>query len=56
MFTLKHNHRFGQLGRRGLDAVRNELMLKVLAYNFDRTILIRNRHTKSKQAKIPLAA
>jgi len=33
MFTLKFNHGFGQLRRRGVDRVRAELLEKVLSYN-----------------------
>lgn len=43
MFVLKHGYRFGRLGRRGLQAVRRELLEKALAYNFDRLILLRKR-------------
>lgn len=34
MFTLKHNHSFGRLRRRGIDAVEGECLEKILAYNF----------------------
>ena len=34
MFTLKHNHYFGKVRRRGIDAVAAELMEKVITYNF----------------------
>ena len=34
MFTMKHNHGYGQLRRRGLDAVEAELTEEVIAYNF----------------------
>lgn len=34
MFTLKFNHSFGAVRRRGIDAVDAELTEKVLAYNF----------------------
>ena len=43
MFTIKHGFAFGKLGRRGIDAVRDELLEKVLAYNSCRAILIRKR-------------
>jgi len=55
MFTLKYNHGFGQLGRSGINAVRSELKLKVIAYNFDRMILIRARR-KNEQPPEFLAA
>lgn len=48
MFVLKHGYRFGQLGRRGLDAVHRELTEKVLAYNLDRLILLRKRNQKAQ--------
>jgi len=43
MFTIKHNHNFGQVMRRGIVQVRAELMEKVLAYNFCRMIELRKR-------------
>ena len=43
MFTIKDGFAFGELGRRGIDAVRDELLEKVLAYNCCRTILLRQR-------------
>ena len=43
MFTIKDGFAFGELGRRGIDAVRNELLEKVLAYNCCRRILVRQR-------------
>ncbi|MDP4031817.1 MAG: transposase, partial [Pseudorhodobacter sp.] len=43
MFTIKDGFEFGELGRRGAQAVRAELLEKVLAYNFCRIILIRKR-------------
>ncbi len=54
MFTLKFNHNFGRPGRRGVAAVRAELMLKILAYNFDHARLVRGR--KSAPARLPMAA
>jgi IS5 family transposase len=51
MFTIKDGFEFGELGRRGIDAVRNELLEKVLAYNSCRIILLRKRRMKElKQA------
>ena len=44
MFTIKDGFEFGELGRRGLSAVREELLEKVLAYNCCRIILMRKRH------------
>ncbi len=43
MFTIKDGFEFGELGRRGLDAVQDELLEKVLAYNCCRIILMRKR-------------
>ena len=43
MFTIKDGFEFGELGRRGLEAVRDELLEKVLAYNCCRSILLRQR-------------
>jgi IS5 family transposase len=43
MFTIKDGFEFGELGRRGIEAVRAELMEKVLAYNCCRIILMRKR-------------
>lgn len=48
IFVLKHSYRFGRLGRRGLLAVRRELIEKALAYNFDRLILLRKRQQEAK--------
>ncbi len=46
MFTIKNGFEFGEVGRRGLEAVRDELLEKVLAYNFCRIILMENRRRK----------
>lgn len=43
IFTIKDGFEFGELGRRGIDAVRDELLEKVLAYNCCRIILMRKR-------------
>ena len=47
MFTIKDGFEFGQLGRRGIDAVRDELLEKVLAYNCCRIILMKKRRQKN---------
>ena len=52
MFTIKNGFEFGQLGRRGMDAVRDELLEKVLAYNCCRIILMKKR----RQEKFEKAA
>jgi hypothetical protein len=46
MFTLKYSHSFGRLERRGIEAVRQELWEKVLAYNACRSIELRKRQEK----------
>jgi IS5 family transposase len=43
MFTIKDGFAFGDLGRRGIEAVRDELLEKVLAYNCCRSILMKQR-------------
>ena len=43
MFTIKDGFEFGEVGRRGLEAVREELLEKVLAYNCCRIVLMRKR-------------
>jgi hypothetical protein len=56
MFTIKDGFEFGELGRRGIDAVRSELAEKVLAYNFCRTILMRKRLEKHRRKEMRRAA
>jgi hypothetical protein len=46
MFCLKHGHEFGQLRRRGIDAVRDELAGKAIVYNLCRTIMLRRKAKK----------
>lgn len=43
MFTIKNGFDFGELGRRGIEAVRDEQLEKVLAYNCCRSILMEKR-------------
>ncbi len=51
MFTIKDGFEFGELGRRGIDGVRSELLEKVLAYNCCRIILMKKRMLENlKQA------
>jgi hypothetical protein len=52
MFTIKDGFEFGEVGRRGLEAVREELLEKVLAYNCCRIVLMRKR----KREKLDQAA
>lgn len=49
MFTIKDGFEFGELGRRGLAAVRDELLEKVLAYNCCRIILLRKRRREERE-------
>lgn len=46
IFMLKHSYEFGRLKRRGLEAVRAELLEKVIAYNFCRMVLIKKARTR----------
>jgi len=50
MFTLKHNHEFGRVMRRGIESVRTELLEKAIAYNAFRMIKIRLEREREKQA------
>ena len=54
MFTIKHNHHFGRVMRRGIEAVRGELLEKVLAYNFCRITEIRNRLKESEKPPVDI--
>ena len=47
MFTIKDGFEFGELGRRGVAAVRDELLEKVLAYNCCRIILMKKRRRET---------
>jgi len=40
-FTIKNNHNFDRVMRRGLENVRAELLEKVIAYNFCRMSFVR---------------
>ena len=42
IFTLKHNYDFEEVMRRGLKNVHGELLEKVIAHNFFRTIELRS--------------
>jgi len=48
MFTIKDGFEFGKLGRCGIDAVRDELLEKVLAYNCCRVILMKKRRREEQ--------
>lgn len=56
MFTIKNGFEFGELGRRGIDAVRQELTEKVLAYNCCRIILMKQRRRKQRLEEMKRAA
>lgn len=51
MFTGKFNHEFGQLARRGIEAVGTENLEKVIAYNFMHILRKKNdvKHYKSTE-------
>jgi hypothetical protein len=53
VFTLKHNHDFGRVSRRGIEAVRAELLEDALAHNFCR---IAQLQAQGQTGKIPKAA
>lgn len=56
MFTIKNGFEFGEVGRRGIDAVRAELTEKVLSYNLCRLILMRERRKKRSLEEMKQAA
>lgn len=49
MFTIKNGFDFGELGRRGIEAVRDEQLEKVLAYNCCRSILMEKRRREERE-------
>jgi hypothetical protein len=49
IFCLKHGLEFGELRRRGIEAVREEQMGKVIVYNFCRILLLRKRKQEKEQ-------
>lgn len=53
IFSLKDGFSFGQLARRGIQAVRAELLEDVIAYNFCHILRVRERN---QEEKIPRAA
>ena len=50
MYTLKNNNELDDVMRRGIDNVREELLGKVIAYNFFRAITLRARQKTRKAA------
>jgi hypothetical protein len=47
MFSLKFTVEFGLLRRRGIEAVRCELLEKVIAYNLARIVLLRREKAEA---------
>jgi IS5 family transposase len=56
MFTIKDGFEFGEVGRRGIEAVRAELAEKVAAYNCCRIILLKQRREKRRRDEKKRAA
>jgi IS5 family transposase len=56
MFTIKDGFEFGEVGRRGIEAVRAELTEKVLAYNCCRITLMKQRREKRRLEEMARAA
>jgi hypothetical protein len=57
IFTLKYNHDYGQLSRRGMDGVNGEQDSKILAYNIRRMIRLReDKARQQREAALKLAA
>jgi len=52
MFTIKDGFAFGELGRRGINAVRAELLENVSAYNCCRSILLRQRQREALDPRL----
>ncbi len=50
MFTIKFNHKFGRLRRRGIEAVNAEQLEKIISYNFVKIV------RKEKERLIKLMA
>ena len=50
MYTIKQNHDFDRMMRRGIEGVRDEALEKVIAYNFFRLIKCRDDRAQVKQA------
>ena len=48
MYTIKHNHGFDRMMRRGIEEVRAEALEKVVAYNFFRLIKCRDDRARAK--------
>ncbi|MBF0240023.1 MAG: transposase [SAR324 cluster bacterium] len=50
IYTIKFRFDFGEVTRRGISAVRQELLEKALAYNFCRNVQLRQRALRQKAA------
>jgi IS5 family transposase len=50
MYTIKQNHDFDRWMRRGIEAVRDEALEKVIAYNFLRLIKCRDERARAQPA------
>ena len=51
IYTLKKNHGFGRMGRRGLTSVRWEMDMKILAYNLDQILRVRRSQEEGRKRK-----
>ena len=47
IFTLKFNHGYGDVMRRGIHAVRHEQLIKVLSYNIRRMVWVREEKERA---------
>lgn len=57
IFTLKFNHGYEDLMRRGLEAVRHEQLTKVLSYNICRLVWLREEKARAERdARLKKAA
>ena len=50
MFVLKYSYEFGRLRRRGIEAVREELLEKAIVHNFSRMALLLRRRKQEPDA------
>lgn len=50
IYTLKFNHGYDEVMRRGIDAVRHEQLTKVLAYNIRRLVWLTKEREKEKES------
>ena len=59
IFTLKFNHGYGEISRRGLDDARHEQLTKVLAFNLRKIVWLRaaeNERRRKGKIKEPRMA